>query len=202
MNLIDSLKAKAEADRQKAEVELPLLAERVAHGSATEKEVSEFVAWSGKSLDDVQLAVDRQHEIDRLKDLADLFRERSLAAYRLTLEAAKHRTFRFKTIAALEAETNRLRGFGWQIGMQANESRDAFRQLSEMTGQPCPIPNLAEDYRALDAEFAVVVVAEAVAVPVVSEPAETVVSEEPSKPFALPQRQRKSAEPVELPIAS
>lgn len=202
MSLIASLKQKAEDDRVRAEAELPQIAERIAHGEATEKEVSAFVKSSGRSLDDVQRAVDRQLEIDRLRDLADQFRGKSLAAYRLGLEAAKHRKFKFKTIAELESETNRLRGLGWQVGLEAGASQEAHRQLAEMTGLPFPLPNLTEDYRLLDSEFADAVVAAVVVVvsePVVSEP----VVSEPTKPVSLPQRERgrQNAEPVELPSA-
>lgn len=170
VSLIQTLKEKSEADRQRFEAELPVLAERVAHGEATEKEVAAWVKASGKSLDDLQAAVDRQLEIDRLRDLAALFRERSLAAYRNTLEIEKYRQFTIKTQREFEHNANHLRSLGWQVGLQASESQEAYRKLAEMTGEPFRLPNLTEDYRALDAAFAVApavvaVVAEAVAMP-------------------------------------
>lgn len=157
MDLIQTLKAKAEADRLKGEQELPLLAEKVAHNQATEKQIAAWLQLSGQSLDDLQTAVDRVHEIDRLKALADQFRERSLAAHRLHLENAKHRKFTFATIAELERKTNQLRALGWQVGREASESQEAHRTLAEMTGEPFRLPNLVEDFRAIDAEFVDVV---------------------------------------------
>ena len=200
MDLIQTLKEKSELDRQRFEAELPVLAERVAHGEATEKEVAAWVKSSGKTLDELQAAVDRQLEIDRLKALAGEFRERSLAAYRNQLEIAKYRAFTIKAQREFEHNANHLRSLGWQVGREASESQEAHRKLAELTGKPFQVPNLAEDYRALDAEFADAVVAEAVAVPVVSDP----VVSDPTKPVSLPQREhgRQNAEPVELPIAS
>ncbi len=154
MTLIDSLKAKSEADRQKAEAELPLLAERVAHGEATEKEISKFVEWSGKSLNDLQVAVDRQLKLDDLRALTDQYRERQLASYRHNLRLQKFLAFQRKTIVDLEAEESRIRGSGWHLGSQATESREAFAELSRMTGVLHPVPNYSEEQRAIDAEFA------------------------------------------------
>ncbi len=205
MDLIQTLKEKSELDRQRFEAELPVLAERVAHGEATENEVAAWVKSSGKTLDELQAAVDRQLEIDRLKALAGEFRERSLKAYRHNLEAAKYRQFTIKMQREIEHKTNHFRSLGWQLGVATNESREAFGELSRMTGVLNQPPKLAEDCRAIDAEFAIDVVAEAVSERVVSEP---VVSEpvaiEPTKPVSLPQRERgrQNAEPVELPIAS
>lgn len=167
MDLIQALKEKSELDRQRFEAELPVLAERVAHGEATEKEVAAWVKASGKSLDDLQAAVDRQLEIDRLQALTDLFRERSIAAYKQNLEFRKYQEFVRKSHRDLEAEETRLRVSGWHLGIQATESREAFAKLGQMTGVLHSVPNLAEDYRAIDAEFAII--ADAVTVPVVAE---------------------------------
>lgn len=164
MNLIQSLKEKSEADRLRFEAELPVLAERVAHSEATEAEVAKWTKASGISLDRLQAAVDRQLEIDRLKALVDQYRQRSLEAYRHNLETAKHRAFVMKTQRDLESEANRLRSVGWQLGIQANESREAFAKLGEITGVLHPVPKLEAEYRAMDTEFAVVV-----AEPVVSQ---------------------------------
>lgn len=169
MNLIDSLKAKAESERANAEQELPLLAERVAHGQATEKEITAWVKASGKNLDDLQVAVDRQLEIDRLNDLAAQYRERAISTYRHNLELQKFLAFQRKTIVDLEAEESKVRCSGWHLGSQATESREAFAKLSQMTGVLHPVPKLSEDYRTIDAEFAVEVVVDAVAAPVASE---------------------------------
>ena len=168
MNLIDSLKQKAEAERAKGEAEWFPLAEKVANGTAAEKDIAAVLKATGRTLDDLQIAVDRVHEIERLKALAGLFRERSLAQNRHTLETAKHRAFSIVTCRDLEHTTNHLRALGWQVGREASESQEAFRTLAELTGTPFKLPNLAEDFRALDAEFAADVVADAGTVPVVT----------------------------------
>lgn len=166
MNLIESLKAKAEADRLKGEAQWFPLAEQVAAGTASEKDIAAVLKSTGKTLDDLQITVDRVLEIARLTALTDQYRERQLASYRHNLVLQKFLAFSRKTIRDLETEETQVRVSGWHFGSQATESREAFAKLSQMTGVLHPVPNLNEDYRAIDAEFSVEVVADAVAVPV------------------------------------
>ena len=161
MNLIESLREKSEAERQRFEAELPILAERVAHGEATEKEVAAWMKSSGKNLNELQVAVDRQHEIERLKALAGLFRERSASAYRFSIQIGPHRAHALAVQRALEKKAVHLRVMTLQEGLLAAESQEAHRTLSELTGLPFPVPNMHDDYRAIDAEFAAAATAEA-----------------------------------------
>lgn len=153
MNLIESLKAKAEADRVRAEAELPALAERVAHGEATEKEVTAWLKASEKSLDDLQTAVDRQKRIDELRGLTQLFRERRIAHHRAEHELKAHVLFRAATTRELEAAETKLRVSAWVAGNAASESQEAFRTLNQLTGEPYAVPSMRDEFAAVDAEF-------------------------------------------------
>ena len=154
MNLIDSLKAKAESERAKGEAQWFPLAEQVAAGTASEKDIAAVLKATGKTLDDLQVTVDRVHEIARLKALTDQYRERQIGAYRSNLELRKFIAFQRKTIRDLETEETQVRVSSWHKLNEATESREAFAKLSKMTGLQHPVPRLETEQHAIDAEFA------------------------------------------------
>ena len=68
-SLIERLKAKAEQDRQESEDDFAKLVGQLAREEATENEVTDVLKASGKTLAELEKAVDHQREIIRLKSI-------------------------------------------------------------------------------------------------------------------------------------
>ena len=148
-NLIESLKAKSEAESAKAVTDWQSLIAKVASDQATEAEVSKLLKSTGKTLEELQVAVARQTRINSLRGEITGYPE--AVAEHIAAGTALHEFIkrRHATIRDLDSELSRCRGAERGAEYRVQQLQESASELRRLTGENVVLRAIP----ALDAEL-------------------------------------------------
>lgn len=141
MELIETLKLKSASEAAKAESDWQALVTKLANGeNVTEREATNILKSSGRSLDDLEAAVGREQRITELRDIVATL---PVAAKKLQETTSAETAFN----AERQAEFVRNREQGIVIRSAAMEARANFeaigtaqRELDSLIDTPVELP--------------------------------------------------------------
>lgn len=154
-SLIERLKSQAETDRQSAESAFTTLVARLARNEGDETEVAAVLQASGKSLAELETAVDHAKRIIGLKAIAADAPDAD-AAMRLARTAFRDLKERQKQQSKeMEAEFNAVRSALHSAERRSSRCQGAANDLARLSHVPVvpPPPEPARDYEVLERRY-------------------------------------------------
>lgn len=144
-SLLDKLKTAAETKRLVAEAAWNAIIPQVAAGIADQNEVNFVMLAAGRSLDDLQAAVERQHEIERLRGVISEHAQRVATHTAARQEFKSFETRKRQIVNELDAEGRKLSSAMRAASRDAERCQEANAALSRLTGQYVPLPVIEKD---------------------------------------------------------
>jgi hypothetical protein len=134
--VLEKLRSKMEADQQSAATEWETLVGKVCDDDASETEISKVLKRTGRSVDELQAAVERTQTIRQLRAEVEKFAERSVIANEAHKKLMGLRPKRLAAIRELDLEERRFRSACWTANQAVERSRNAAIKLEKLTGEP------------------------------------------------------------------
>ena len=143
-NLIESLKAKSEAESAKAVTDWQSLITKVASDEATEKEVAAVLKSTNKTLNELQAAVDRQTRINELR--GEIAEYPKAVVEHIAAGTALHDfiTQRHANIRGLDYDLSRCREAERGSEYRVQQLQESARELRRLTGESIVLSTVAK----------------------------------------------------------
>lgn len=132
--LLERMRRAAEESKRDLDAEWTAVVAKLVTNSATEAEVEDILHATGRTIDELQAATDRERELSHLRTLIADYGDAEQAltvAHQAWVEFKKRRE---AIINELDAESKRLRQAEWMATRRRDRCRDARVKLEKLTG--------------------------------------------------------------------